>query len=260
MPTKPPPFDRQGVTDADLIDFTPDLHRGAQAFVDKYVHGPLFTPPSERGTINLPGWGGGANWAGGAFDPDTGLLYVPSVTSAIVSTVTNTPPFASDARYVGSPMPLMTMPNGLPPFKPPYGRITAIDLKTGNLQWTIPMGEGPRRNPLLAGLKLPPLGWDRRGWVLATRTLLFVGQEPGLVKRATEAIQGHHLNVDVDVAADAPALRVLDKRTGRQLWQVSLPDNETGAQMTYELHGRQYIVVPTGGLGQPAKLVALAVQ
>lgn len=91
-----------------------------------------------------------------------------------------------------------------------------------------------------------------------TRTLLFVGQESDLVKRATEAIQGHHLNVDV--AAGAPVLRVLDKRTGRQLWQVSLPDNETGAQMTYELHSRQYIVVPTGGLGQPAELVALAVQ
>jgi quinoprotein glucose dehydrogenase len=81
FPTKPAAFDRQGVTVDDLIDFTPALRAEAQAILGRYDYGPLFTPPTERGTVLLPGTVGGGNWAGAAVDPERGILYVPSHTS-----------------------------------------------------------------------------------------------------------------------------------------------------------------------------------
>ena len=86
FPTRPPAFDRQGVTIDDLIDFTPELRKEATAILNGYVHGPIFEPPSlaengKQGTILMPGAGGGANWHGAAVDPTRGWLYVPSRTS-----------------------------------------------------------------------------------------------------------------------------------------------------------------------------------
>ena len=86
FPTKPPAFDRQGVMIDDLIDFTPELRAEAIEILQQYRYGPIFTPSSLpgdglKGTRELPGYTGGANWTGAAVDPDTGILYVPSVTS-----------------------------------------------------------------------------------------------------------------------------------------------------------------------------------
>src|SRR5262249_3126370 len=186
----------QGVREDDLIDFTPALRQEAVAFVRKYEHGPLFTPPSAKGTINLPGWGGGANWAGAAFDPETGLLYVPSITSPIVVTLVKASGVIAHAGYIGAVTPLIGTSSGLPLFKPPYGRITAIDLNTGKHAWMTPMGEGPRNHPALKAMNLPRLGWDRRGFLLVTKTLLFAGQEAGQTNRSDTPSQGHTLNVD----------------------------------------------------------------
>jgi quinoprotein glucose dehydrogenase len=244
------------VQEEDLIDFTPELHKEAAAFVSKYDHGPLFTPPSEKGTINLPGWGGGANWAGAAFDPETGLLYVPSITAPIVVTLTKAPGFISHARYIGAVTPLVTTPSGLPLVKPPYGRITAIDLNKGSHAWMIPLGEGPRNHPALKAMQLPPLGWDRRGFLFVTKTLLFAGQEPGQVNRAATPSQGHTL--DVDFMKDDPKLYAFDKRTGKLVCAIDLPANATGAPMTYLMNGKQYIIIPVGGGDKPAELVALS--
>src|SRR2546426_93102 len=166
----------KGVTAADVIDFTPELRAEALAILTQYDHGPLFTPPSERGAVLVPGIGGGASWAGAAFDPDTGRLYVTSVTSPNVVRL-SAPPAGSPIRdrYVGRPQRL-TGPQGLPLLKPPFGRLTAIDLHTGEHAWVVPVGEGPRRHPLLEPLQLGRLGWNRRSFPLVTRTLLFVAQ------------------------------------------------------------------------------------
>ena len=92
-PTKPPAFDRQGVTEADLADYTPEIKAEALKVASQYVLGPIYTPPivkdtgGKLGTIQLPGAGGGANWTGGAVDPETGMLYVPSTTSPYISTL-----------------------------------------------------------------------------------------------------------------------------------------------------------------------------
>ena len=100
FPTKPAPYELQGSTEENLIDFTPELRAEAKTILDQHDHGPLFTPPTERGTINLPGWAGGANWWGAAFDPDTGLLYVPSISMNIVVKLNKPDAARSNFDYV----------------------------------------------------------------------------------------------------------------------------------------------------------------
>ena len=162
----------------DVIDFTPELRQKALAILERYDWGPLYTPPSERGTIFLPGVAGGASWSGAALDPETGRLYVTSRTLPFVTRLISARRIAADPSIATSPIlkPLFG-PEGLPLFKPPFGRIVAIDLNTGEHAWTVPLGEGPRKHPLLAALDLPRLGSSRRGFPLVTRTLLFAAQE-----------------------------------------------------------------------------------
>jgi quinoprotein glucose dehydrogenase len=249
FPSKPAPFDRQGATEDDLIDFTPDLRNEALEVLARYNHGPLYTPPSvEKPTVELPGWAGGASWAGAAFDPETGVMYVPSVTSPlIVSTVK--PAASAPVPYQGSPR-LMETLDGLPIWKPPYGRITAIDLNTGDHRWMVPMGD--LAHPRLKPLGLPPVGRAARGHALLTKTLLIVGQE-GTTQRSESGpatLNGFEVRDST--------LRAHDKATGKVVGEVSLPRNATGAPMTYVARSKQFIAVPTGGANLPAELVVLA--
>jgi quinoprotein glucose dehydrogenase len=166
FPTKPAPFDRQGVTENDVIDFTPELRKQALAVLEKYNYGPLFTPPSlQKPTIEMPGIAGGASWSGTAFDPDTGTYYVSSVTLPYAARLLKSS--VPNVDYFGEMTPVETM-QGVPLWKPPYGRITAIDLNTGDLA---------QSNPVLRQLGLRSLGRAARGHLLLTKTLLIVGQE-----------------------------------------------------------------------------------
>ena len=159
FPTRPAPFDRQGITENDVIDFTPELRKAALSVLEKYNYGPLFTPPSlEKPTILMPGIAGGASWSGAAFDPETGILYVPSNTLPFAVTMKKSP--VPHADYVGEIAPVETL-QGVPLWKPPYGRITAIDLNTGDHRWMVPMGDLAQSNPALKQLGLPPLGTTR---------------------------------------------------------------------------------------------------
>jgi quinoprotein glucose dehydrogenase len=256
FPTRPAPIDRQGVRPDDLIDFTPELRRHALEVLERHDFGPLYTPPTERGTILLPGIAGGASWSGAAVDPATGWLYVTSRTLPFVAKLM-TPAWPNPVvdRYFADPHPLFGL-DGLPLFKPPFGRIVAIDLNTGEHAWTVPLGEGPRRHPRLAALDLPRLGSERRGFPLVTSTLLFAAQESRVVSirppkdRAWTRI--------VTVAALDPTLEVFDKTTGALLARIPLPANAQGNLMTYMVRGKQYIVMPTGGANLPAELIALA--
>jgi quinoprotein glucose dehydrogenase len=255
FPTKPAPVERQGVRPEDLIDFTPELRQMALGILERYDWGPLYTPPSERGTVIVPGIGGGPSWSGAAVDPATGWLYVTSRTLPFVARLRPPVlPIPIEDRYVADPQPLAG-PDRLPLFKPPYGRMVAIDLNTGEHAWTVPLGEGPRKHPVLEVLDLPRLGSARRAFPLVTRTLLLAAQEgnPTSMRRASDRpwtrIWSWGL---VD-----PALEAFDKTTGALLARVELPANAQGALMTYMTRGRQYIVIPVGGANLPAELVAL---
>jgi quinoprotein glucose dehydrogenase len=166
FPVKPAPFERQGVSIDDLIDFTPELRQEAIEITKRYVTGPLFTPPSikgdgpndTKGTLQLPGSVGGADWNGAAFDPETRMLYVPSVTGVFAADLLPGIPGRTNLRYTRGTREFVTGPRGLPLFKPPYGRITAINLNTGDHVWMKPNGDGPRDHPAIKHLNLPPLG------------------------------------------------------------------------------------------------------
>jgi glucose dehydrogenase len=254
FPTKPAPFDRQGLTIDDLIDFTPELRAEAIEIAKDYVLGPMYTPPTlkakaagaKKGTLYLPGWVGGANWTGAAFDPETAILYVPSVTAPFVGALiegTSKETFlykrATEATLY------LSGPRGLPLTKPPYGRLTAIDLNRGEHVWMVPNGDGPRNHPALKGLNLPPLGQPGRAAPLLTRTLLFLGE-------------GDPVGLSVPPGGGGNAFRAYDKATGRVLWQTELPAGTTGAPMTYLYGGKQYIVVPIGGQAHSPEFVALS--
>ncbi|HEU5259018.1 MAG TPA: PQQ-binding-like beta-propeller repeat protein [Vicinamibacterales bacterium] len=263
IPTKPPPFDRQGSTADNLIDFTPELHQEALAIVKQYVTGPLFTPPSIRGTgpnatkgtIQLPGSVGGADWQGAAFDPETGLLYVPSITTPFVADLLPGDPAKTNLRYTRGTREWIGGPRGLPLFKPPYGRITAIDLNRGEHRWMVANGDGPRNNPAIKHLNLPPLGNPGRAAPLVTKTLLFIGDgSPAMANNGPRLPPG--MPPEISPGYGGKGFKALDKATGATLWSTELPAGTTGAPMTYMHNGKQYIVVATGDANHGAEWVA----
>jgi quinoprotein glucose dehydrogenase len=246
-PTKPAPFDRQGLGVDDLIDFTPALRAEALQMLERYRFGPIYTPPSvvapdgsHLGTVMIPGALGAAAWEGGALDPETGVLYVGS--STVVTAAALAPdPAATDMRFIQSPRAVTPTVRGLPIVKPPYGRITAIDLTTGDHRWTIPNGSTPRavaEHPALKGLTIPPTGKSTRAGTLVTRTLLFAGEGWG----------------------GDPVLRAIDKRTGRVLREIALPGTQNGHPIAYRAGGRQFIALSVGAPGQAPEIVALALR
>ncbi len=267
FPTKPPAFDRQGFSEADLIDYTPELHAKALEIASHYVMGPLFTPPSikstdpdgKKGTLVLPGGWGAGNWNTGAFDPDTGMYYAVSMTQGGSYGLTrnpdpNNPMLYGTGRPPGTPRPSAEhrvesdslMIGDLPIYKGPYGRITALDLNKGTLAWMAPNGDGPRNNPLIKDLNLPALGTPGRPVPLLTKTLLFLGE-------SSDAVMGHA------GILGAAKFRAYDKSTGQVLWEKDLPVGTTGGPVTYMANGKQYIVLPIGGKGFGSGWIALAV-
>ncbi|MEE2776989.1 MAG: pyrroloquinoline quinone-dependent dehydrogenase [Acidobacteriota bacterium] len=243
FPTKPPPFERQGITVDDLIDFTPELRAEAVKLLDNYVYGPLYTPPSIKGTLLLPSYGGGANWPGASLDPETGWLYIPSMSRLLQMKLVTPDKSRSDFAYVRTGS-RVEGPQGLPLIKPPYGRVTATDLNTGENVWMVPNGgDGPRDHPAIVHLDLPPLGTPTRAATLVTKTLLFVTEGSG---RSGSAIGG------------GKGFRALDKRTGAELWKTMMDGQVTSNPITFLANGRQLVAVPVGS--DPPKLVALGLR
>jgi quinoprotein glucose dehydrogenase len=270
FPTKPPAFDYQGVTIDNLIDFTPDLRAEAMRIVSKYKLGPVFTPPvvsKAEGPIASFRSSGGMNWPGFSYDPETHIAYIPSFIS--FPPVGLLPPPSkefSDIDYVegfagagvkyvtgpgedvGADAPrsaareatsvgggLGLTPQGLPLLKPPYGRITAIDMERGEFVWQIAHGDTPdfiRNHPALKGLNIPRTGQAGYVGVLVTKSLV-IAADP-----------------QVSTTADHPRgamLRAYNKATGKEVGAVWMPAPQSGSPMTYMLNGKQYIIVPVSG-------------
>jgi quinoprotein glucose dehydrogenase len=254
FPTKPAPFDRQGLSADDLIDFTPELHQEALQIISQYDYGPVFTPPSEKGLIAMPGLVGGGNWAGAAVDPERGMIYIPSYTIPAIMTLKKTTE-GTPYRYTGSYAWGPVTANGLPIVKPPYARITAIDLNSGDHRWMSPVGDGPRHHPALKHLDLPPMGWGRRVFPLLTKTLLMAVMQG---KMSEQEVSNRSNAMLFSNETSEPYLYAFDPANGALLGKVELPANANGTPMTYTAGGKQYIVVPVGGASLPAELVALS--
>ncbi len=289
VPTKPPAYDRQGVAESDLIDFTPELHAEAVKLAAKYKLGPMFTPPvvskidGPLATLVLPSATGGTNWQGGGFDPETHIAYMPSQTN--ISPLGLLPPDAkiSDMNFVqgsattgvrmtlgsggdagaDAPRPAPTTApapaaaaggeggggltvQGLALVKPPYGRITAIDLDSGTIKWQIAHGETPdniKNHSALKGLTIPRTGQTGYAGLVVTKTLVVSG-EP----RVTTTSTGRR----------GAMMRAYDKATGQEVGAVYLPAPQSGSPMTYLYNGRQYIVVAVSGGNYSGELLAFA--
>jgi glucose dehydrogenase len=243
FPTQPPAYDRQGFKDSDLVAFTPEILARAREEVKPYRMGPLYMPPSVAngpdgtiGTLSLPGTLGGSNWEGGAYDPDTGMLYIPSRTEVAVLSLVPGGEF-STVDWIQGPA---RTPNvdGLPIVQPPWGRITAMNLNTGKIDWWIANADTPdnvSNHPLLQGVELERTGIPTRSGLLLTKTLLFAGEGQG----------------------GTPVFRAHDKATGDIIAEIPLPASQTGLPMTYMMNGKQYIVMAVSGSG-PAEVIALA--
>jgi glucose dehydrogenase len=254
LPTKPAPTDIQGVRDEDLIDLTPEIHKEAIDTVTKYDHGPLFTPPSERGTIQVPGVAGGGNWAGAAIDPETGMLYAGTYRLPFVVTVRKPRPGESSYDFIGE-FRYLSGPRGLPLLRPPFGSIVAIDMNTGEHRWRIPIGRG-ELIPSIQQLGIKErLGFPARSWALVTKTVMIVVQSgyfgaPRLAPGGTRRFNDLY-NFD-------PHLWVYDKTNGEMLAEIALPANAIGAPITYLAGGKQYIAFPVGGGPLVEELIAVS--
>ena len=260
FPTKPAAFDYQGVTIDDLVDFTPEIRAMALEAIDGWRLGPLFTPldlPVEgvtKGTVMRPPPGGTAGWSGAAVDPETGILYIPSYNQPAVvafyapdtaqgATVAYTHG-ADEANRLeqiraGTFRSGPLMPQGLPLVKPPYSRMSALDLNTGEYVWQVPTGNGDRfrNHPRLRDLDLPPLGGDgTRTGVVLTKTLVIY-------------------NLSAGGTNGGPRMVAYDKATGEELGSVDLPSGALGTPMTYMVDGKQYVAL---GIGNGPRMVAFA--
>ncbi len=235
FPTKPPAFDLQGISDATLIDFTPELRQEALQIIEEFDYGGLYTPPSLNGTVTLPGWTGGAEWSGAAYDPETSMYYIPSVTSPIVIQLEENNPSDTQFAYQRGGVRTISGPQGLPLTKPPYGRISALNLNTAEYDWVRPNGEGIRQQIIGLGIEDPgPVGVPIVAPLMITKTLLFQAITDGV-----------------------PLLRAMDKATGETIAEIELPGIPQGAPMTYMLDGKQFIAIACGG-GSDARLISLA--
>jgi quinoprotein glucose dehydrogenase len=286
FPTKPPPYDHQGVTVENLIDFTPELHAEALKIAARYKTGPIFTPPPvSRAEGPIAGFrsSGGTNWPGGSFDPETHIAYVPSFTSMPIlgllpppsKTFSDLPYVSGNAltgvRYISGPgenvgadaparpaggtasattndgaVNANASPQGLPLLKPPYGRITAIDLDNGVFVWQVAHGETPdsvRNHPALKGLTIPRTGQSGAVGALVTKTLV---------------IAGDPLATTVPNRGRGAMLRAYDKTNGKEVGAVFMPAQQSGTPMTYSLNGRQYIVVAVSGGNYSGEYIAFA--
>src|SRR5205809_376951 len=270
FPTKPPAFERHGVSIDDLIDFTPELRAEAVKLASLYKLGPIFTPPvaskweGPRAMLMLPSTTGGANWQGGSYDPDTGIMYIFSNTGITDIGLVNNPQL-SDMNFIRGTAPNPNAPppsstagggggegggpalniQGLPLVKPPYGRITAIDLNKGEMVWQIAHGETPdniRNHPALKGLKIPRTGRQGRIGTLVTKTLLIAGEGGFFTTPSGQR---------------GAMLRAYDKANGQEVGSVYMPAPQTGSPMTYMLNGKQHIIVSIGGGGYSGELLAL---
>jgi len=250
---KPFAYDLQGVTEDNLIDFTPELHAEALQILKDYAYGPLFFPviipgqgigAGKKASLHFPGTYGGTNWPGAGLDPETNILYVPSAHTPVAAKLVK-PSAGSDTEWVRQGYEWPVGPKGLPLFKPPYGRLVAIDLNKGEIKWTVANGDGPRDHPAIKDLNLPPLGNPGRVGPLVTRTLVFMGE--GIATSQPPNSGGKKF-------------RAFDKSTGKVVWETTLDAGTSGVPMTYVWQGKQYIVIPIGGGGRPGEFVALAVQ
>jgi len=255
IPSRPPPVDEIDLGVEDLVDYTPELLAQAEEIFSRYTVGWLYDPPTvaianqSLGTLQLPSSTGGVNWPGGSADPETGFFYIYTKTQIGALGMINDPDRSDQDFIRGRPdgvsaRDASTNIQGFPMIKPPWGRITAISMNTGDIAWQIPHGEAPdniRNHELLGGMDIGRTGWPGRVGVLVTGTVVVAG-ESGLYTTETGEV--------------GSMLRAYNKATGAEVGAVYMRAPQSGSPMTYQVNDQQYIVVSTSGGGLSGELLA----
>ena len=224
IPTKPAPYDHQGVNEDNIIDFTDSLKSKALNIISQYDYGELYLPPSDRGSLTVPSIGGGASWSGASYHAGKNTLFVPSVTWPFVTRIERSGLQTTQNRD------FVDGPDGLPLMKPPYGRVTAISMESGEHIWVKPIGRGYEQNSQISNLTFSDyLGVPQRIFTMTTSNLLISGQQ---------------------------RLSAFNLDTGNRVGEVSIPDSVQGNIMGYELNDKLYLVIPIGGSGSTSELIA----
>lgn len=253
FPSLPPPYLSQGFHEDDLLDFTPELRSEALAIAAQYVTGPIYTPPTPvrvggtQGTWVNPGYQGGANWNGAAFDPQNGMMYVPLRNAPMAASLLEPDPGRTDWNYLRAPSVFIQGPRGLPIMRPPWSLITATDMNAGQHTWSRSIGPASdyiRHHPDLQGLDLD---FENMGHPM-------IRPSPLLTSQLLFLAEGGHLSGD----PGGSMFRAYDKSSGEVLAEIELPAKASGAPMTYFHKGHQYIVIAVATAEHPAELVALA--
>ncbi len=290
IPTRPPAYARNFLKiPDDVIDFTPQMRAQALENLKRYKNGPLFNPAIVGsatglvGAINIGNAGGGTNWPGGSFDPETHIVYVQAAAAGVSAFSLRQPPQGfSDIRYVagregtefretlgpgfgtaadsplatrpappppaaaaGPPIPPLSV-EGLPIVKPPYGVLSAINLDKGDLMWEVPHGDTPdnvRNHPALKGMNIPKTGQNGSVGLMVTKTLVILGDP------------------QVTSPGDRPRgamLRAYDKQSGKEVGAVWMPAAQSGSPMTYAIDGKQYIIIAVSGGNYSGEYIAFS--
>ena len=225
IPVKPPPLSAQALDETNVTDIGAANRASVLEQLRKVRGGPAFNPPSLQGTVVIPGYHGGANWSGASFDPTTGLLFVNSNNVPNIVTLEETKQ-ADRARlgpYRNKGYVQFRDHEGYPAIRPPWGVLNAIDLNAGTFAWRVPLGEYPG----LTARGVPRTGTETFGGSVVTAG--------GLVFIAGTKDERIH---------------AFDKSTGELLWEHVLPAGGYATPCTYQVEGRQYVVIAAGGAGK----------
>lgn len=250
------------MADERVLSLTPQLKTKALALMAPFERGPLYTPLSLGGAVLSPGISGGANWPGGAFDPETGILYVTAVNDALLRSM------VPDDNFYGYKFRQhASRVDGLPLVNPPWGTLTAINLNTGSIAWQVANGRGPKNNPAIASLSLPDLGTLSKSNAMVTARLVFAATSADTVNGPPPDISRIHTAPGFDRSRlqalgfnQHATVRAFDKATGKIVWEhpIGPSFNDGGAPMTYSWKGRQYLVLPVGGATDTTHMIAFA--
>jgi quinoprotein glucose dehydrogenase len=225
IPVKPPPFAEQFLDETNVTNIGEANRESALALLRKVRGGPAFNPPSMIGTVVIPGFHGGATWSGASFDPTTGLLYVSAnnvqnIVTLVKAKASSTPGYGP---YTTKGYLKFLDHEGYPAIKPPWGVLNAINLNTGEFAWRVPLGEHVE----LTARGIPRTGTETFGGSIVTAG--------GLVFIAGTKDERIH---------------AFDKQTGQLLWEHPLPAGGYATPSTYQVNGRQYVVIAAGGAGK----------
>jgi quinoprotein glucose dehydrogenase len=225
IPVRPPPFAAQFLDETNITNIGETNRASVLAELKRIRSGPAFNPPSHQGTVVIPGFHGGATWSGASFDPTSGLLYVNS--NNVPNIITLTDSKANGAARYGSfgitGYHQFLDNEGYPAIKPPWGVLSAINLNTGEFAWQVPLGEHVE----LTSRGIPRTGTEMFGGSIVTAGgLVFIG------------------------GTRDERIHAFDKETGKLLWEYPLPAGGFATPATYQVNGRQYVVIAAGGAGK----------